>query len=369
MGLESLYGVGGGTISREAQKNLDKAEDLCRKKKPEKAIPFLMKALEDPNNLDAAVQLAFVMPNMDMSLNVLEDTEKKGRAHLLRTLGPDAFDDNGDSVGYFWGLIETRPYMRVLQAIIRVSFEKGDFAKSANTIAETLRLCPGDNMGQRDWMGSVLMKAGRSQDALSFCQAWTEPETMRTGTPPPLGGCKFDPPSQTPLSQERLGGFKYCESSLIYPAALAAFKLWGDCELARQYLKLAAELNPHVLRKILARAEQPAGLNHLPRTPNGPEQGHDYLWLTQDLWMVPDVWAWADGDVAKEAVLKTCSRPGCGRRETTVAQFKCCGACKDAVYCGQECQKKDWKAHKPKCQERRKLKDTIRAMQRPRSTG
>lgn len=90
-----------------------------------------------------------------------------------------------------------------------------------------------------------------------------------------------------------------------------------------------------------------AGLNHLPRTPNGPEQGHDYLWLTQDLWMVPDVWAWADGDVAKEAVLKTCSRPGCGRRETTVAQFKCCGACKDAVYCGQECQKKDWKAHKP----------------------
>lgn len=64
--------------SRFLSHSLDKAEDLCRKKKPEKAIPFLMKALEDPNNLDAAVQLAFVMPNMDMSLNVLEDTEKKG---------------------------------------------------------------------------------------------------------------------------------------------------------------------------------------------------------------------------------------------------------------------------------------------------
>ncbi|KAI0959817.1 hypothetical protein AcW1_004533 [Taiwanofungus camphoratus] len=349
LGVENVLGVGGGAISREAQKNLDKAEDLCRRNKPEKALPFLFKALEDGNNLDAAVQMAFLMPNLDLSMRVLEGAEQRGRAILVSLFGPKSFDDDGEQVGHFWGLIETRPYMRVLQAIVRIAFEKKDYDKSANTIIEMLRLCPGDNMGQRDWLGSVLLKAGRSEQALSFAQAWLAPETVRVGVPPERGGCTFEPPSKEPFTEERYKKLcKFCSAELAYTGALATFKLWGNCELARQYLSIAARNNPHVLLKILAKIEQPRNLNMMPRTFNGPEQAHDYLWLTQDLWMAPDVWAWADGDVdAKGCVLKTCSREGCGKREEKVAGFKRCGACKDAVYCGQECQKEDWKTHKP----------------------
>lgn len=64
--------------------------------------------------------------------------------------------------------------------------------------------------------------------------------------------------------------------------------------------------------------------------------------------MAPDVWAWADSDAeVKSYVLKRCVRAGCDTREVRVAEFKRCGGCKEVVYCGQACQKEDWKAHKP----------------------
>lgn len=54
-----------------------------------------------------------------------------GRAALIRMLGPRTFDDDGGEVGNFWTMIHTRPYMRVLQAMVRIAFEKGDYNKSA----------------------------------------------------------------------------------------------------------------------------------------------------------------------------------------------------------------------------------------------
>jgi hypothetical protein len=61
---------------------------------------------------------------------------------------------------------------------------------------------------------------------------------------------------------------------------------------------------------------------------NGMEDAHDYLWLTQDLWMEDDVWAWANnsGDV-KATILKICSRPECSMKETGATQFQRCSGC------------------------------------------
>ncbi|KAH9844021.1 uncharacterized protein C8Q71DRAFT_25127 [Rhodofomes roseus] len=363
-GGESLMGLGGGLVSAESQKNLTIAEDLCRKKKPEQALPYLLKAMEDPNNLDADVQLSFLQPNYDMSMEVLEAAEKKGRAKLKRVLGPRAFDDNGDRVGTFWTLIETRPYMRVLQAMVRIAFEKGDYNKSANTMIEMLRLSPGDNMGQRQWLGSVLLQAGRHKEALSFAQEWLQLKVRRTDDPPLRGGCTFNAPSSDPIPQadyQRL--LDHCDGELLYTAALAAFKVWGaDSQLARQYLRLGAKNNPAILMRILGRVSRPSGLNNLPRSPNGPEYAHDYCWLTQNLWEEPDVWAWADGDQAKSYILRTCSRGACSRREEQVCEFKRCHACKLAWYCSTECQKGDWRAHKPDCKQHQEVKAMTRAM-------
>lgn len=40
-----------------------------------------------------------------------------------------------------------------------------------------------------------------------------------------------------------------------------------------------------------------------------------------------------------------CARQNCGKR----GHFKQCGRCKMVRYCGQECQRADWSAHKPHC--------------------
>lgn len=54
-----------------------------------------------------------------------------GRVILRRELGDDCFDDDGDAVGRFWGLLQTRPYMRVLQSLVKVYHDSGRFEDSA----------------------------------------------------------------------------------------------------------------------------------------------------------------------------------------------------------------------------------------------
>ncbi|KAG1749288.1 hypothetical protein EDB19DRAFT_1681840 [Suillus lakei] len=343
-GMESKLGVGGGTVSLEAQNNLDRAEDLCRRRKPEKALPFLLKAMEDGNNLDAFA---------------LENAEAKGREGLKQLLGATCFDDGSKEVGKFYSILETRPYMRVLQAQVRLYFEASQFGKSSDTMIEMLRLCPGDNMAQRTWHGSMLLSAGRTAEALSFVKQWLAHNRRQT---PPRGGTIFQTPSSDCLSSEHEQALlKRGDGSMLHTAALACFRLWGDCPVARQYLRLAACANPVILTKILAKLDKPRSLNNNPRGFNSPEEAQDYLWLTQNLWMDPVVWEWANNDMdAKKALLKSCSNVNCNVVEQSVTQFKrlcCMQGTVQAVYCTQECQKSHWKTHKPTCKQQKQLKD------------
>jgi hypothetical protein len=58
--------------------SLEKAEDLCRKRRPLEAIPYLMAVLEEnPNNLDAVIQLAFLRQRPD-AVKMLEKAERTG---------------------------------------------------------------------------------------------------------------------------------------------------------------------------------------------------------------------------------------------------------------------------------------------------
>lgn len=120
-----------------------------------------------------------------------------------------------------------------------------------------LRLCPGDNLGQRGWLGSLLLRAGRTSDALYFSQVWMTPAADR-GELIRHGGTDFAKPSSEVLSVEREAALsEFTKDSLVYTAAYASFKLFGDCPLSRQYLRIAAKLNPIILVKILAQLKPP----------------------------------------------------------------------------------------------------------------
>jgi hypothetical protein len=60
--------------------------------------------------------------------------------------------------------------------------------------------------------------------------------------------------------------------------------------------------------------------------------------------------ATAAADVAARG-LRGCALPGCGKRELHVSQFKKCASCCQVVYCGRDCQEKDWARHKAACKQ------------------
>lgn len=66
-----------------------------------------------------------------------------GRAMLKKSLGTDCFDDDSEYVGNFWGILETRPYMRVLQALAERLYMSKHFNESAyapHFIPQTLNM-------------------------------------------------------------------------------------------------------------------------------------------------------------------------------------------------------------------------------------
>ncbi|KAF9040031.1 hypothetical protein BJ165DRAFT_1351413 [Panaeolus papilionaceus] len=358
-GAEHTEGIGGGLVSEESARNLEIAERLCLRGKPYEAVPYLQEALKDPNNLDAGIQLAFLAPTKDESVNILMEAEERGQIIIKRAVGPNAFKPpaQGGHMGEFWDVLETRPYMRVMQALVRMQYETGRYGKAVDSAIRMLILCPGDNLAVRFWLGSLLLHDNRNEKALSFAQEWIEnPQT-------PTGGVRFKKPHSNILSpEEEAKHLQFGTAQLWYTAALAAFRLKGDhAAQANQYLKVAVTLNPHVLLKILAKVKRPENLNNEARAPNSPQDAHDYLWLSHGLWMEEDVWKWVDENAdVKSVLLKKCSRAECPNVESKVAEYKRCGECHLVSYCGVDCQKQHWKTHKPACKQHAQQKSMAR---------
>ena len=54
-----------------------------------------------------------------------------------------------DCVGHFWGILETRPYMRLRYHHMEGLISMGRYHQAIKNCEELLELCPGDNMGVR----------------------------------------------------------------------------------------------------------------------------------------------------------------------------------------------------------------------------
>ncbi|KAJ7440939.1 hypothetical protein FB451DRAFT_1299348 [Mycena latifolia] len=363
-GAEGKLGIaGGGLMSEESQRSLQIAEDLYWKGKYTDVLPHLLIALKDRNNFDADIQLVYLTSDLSLPVHLLECAEKRARDLLISRLGADCFDDNGPCVGKFGdsGLLLTRPYMRVLQGLVRMCFDAKQYEKAARTIIETLRLNPSDELYQRWWLAPLLIRTGRFADALFFCQVWIHREVEHSFDTPIRGGTSFRAPSDKllpPETEEKYAQRAPCR--MVHSTALAAFRLWGCSPQAAQLLRIAARTNPGILAKIMARRARPTeGKQHAPM--NGPDDAHDYLWTTQDLWMAPDVWNWVNEDsTVRTLILKSCGRPECAAQETEATQFKRCSGCQLVVYCGASCQKTDWKRHKADCNQQVEMKKILK---------
>ncbi|MBI2767025.1 MAG: hypothetical protein HYX53_14085 [Chloroflexi bacterium] len=126
------------------------------------------------------------------------------------TLGEQMFEQG---VGDFWGIEETRPFMRALEGVARTNWDLGEKEAAATYFLEMLRLNPGDNQGARYPLLWVSLERGDHDTVHNLLREYDD------DTAP-----------------------------FLYGAALLAFQEGGDTPAARKALAKATAANPEVVK-------------------------------------------------------------------------------------------------------------------------
>ena len=140
-----------------------------------------------------------------------------------RALGADFFEEN---VGHFWGLLETRPYMRARAALAAILWDMGEREAAVRHYQELLRLNPNDNQGNRQILVGRLLELGRDAEVATLLDRFQDDAS----------------------------------AWMIYARALASFRSEGDSGAARDDLAAALKANPHVPAYLLGRKKPPRTL-------------------------------------------------------------------------------------------------------------
>lgn len=127
-----------------ANAKLDELIDLAYEAESEKEVADLTeKILQiDPENTEALVLLGQLQEDLDKATAYFEKAVQSAE----RKLGKAYFQKNK---GYFWGLIETRPYMRALFGLAECYTEKEEVDKAIAIYLKMIDLNPNDNQGVR----------------------------------------------------------------------------------------------------------------------------------------------------------------------------------------------------------------------------
>lgn len=139
-----------------------------------------------------------------------------------RALGEEVFQKE---VGHFWGMIETRPYMRAREGLAQCLWELGKHKEAMEHYRDILRLNPNDNQGIRYVLASCLLKLGEINALQELLEQYDEPT-----------------------------------ADWLYTGALVAFLQQGDSSEARQRLLQALEHNRHVVLYLLGEKRLPRQL-------------------------------------------------------------------------------------------------------------
>lgn len=135
------------------------------------AVRYARKALKlDPDNLDAEVTVANLT-----SKNPVNYLKKLERIiiHGDKLLQKRGYTGE-DSIGCYWKILETRPYMRVRMEYMMTLKECGMFRKAAAECEEIIRLNENDNMGIRFTLIHLYAFLEEEQKALELLKKYNE---------------------------------------------------------------------------------------------------------------------------------------------------------------------------------------------------
>lgn len=158
---------------RRGESALDTAQDLMYdawdSSSRKQRIALATKALSlSPLCADAYVLLA--QEPAGTAAETLELYRRGNEAGEL-AIGEAAFIED---VGHFWGLLETRPYMRARLGLAMVLRASGAHEEAVGHFVDMLRLNPGDNQGIRYILLIAFLEAGRDADAEALLERYKD---------------------------------------------------------------------------------------------------------------------------------------------------------------------------------------------------
>jgi tetratricopeptide (TPR) repeat protein len=217
-----------GSLPRRASETpLQRAQELIYDAwdapSPRERVRLAREALRiSPDCADAYVLLAEEARDAHEAVDLLRHAVAAGE----RALGKEAFVRE---VGHFWGLIETRPYMRARFDLAQALWAEGRRQEAIANAWDLLRLNPNDNQGVRDVLLAWLFELGDDAHVEKLLRQFPE-DAM---------------------------------ALFAYGRALHAYRTQGNSKQARKLLATALNENPHVPTYLLGKKRLP---RHLPDT-------------------------------------------------------------------------------------------------------
>jgi tetratricopeptide (TPR) repeat protein len=211
-----------GVMAREKASAVDEAQDLMydawEATTKKQRVALAKKAIEI--SADCADAYVLLAEETARSLEEAMDLYRKGVEAGERALGKEVFKEE---VGYFWGLLETRPYMRARLGLAQCMWGAGDREEAIEHYWDMLRLNPNDNQGIRDLLMPSLLELGRDKDAEKLFRQYKEDGMV----------------------------------VWMYSKALLDFRKHGPSPIADKSLKAAMKENKHVPAYLLGRRWMP----------------------------------------------------------------------------------------------------------------
>ncbi len=219
-----LASIGQGAAHYASDEALFRAQDLMYaafEAQGARRVALAREALAiSPDCADAYLLLA---EETASSLEEARELLEQGVAAGERAFGPQPFEEDA---GHFWGILETRPYMRARAALAETLWALDRRAEAVEHQRELLRLNPNDNQGVRYRQAEWLLWLERYKELDELFAAYEDD-----------GAAAF-----------------------VYTKALAGFRREGDSAQTRRLLEEARELNPHVPAYLSGRKRLPKWL-------------------------------------------------------------------------------------------------------------
>lgn len=233
----------------------------------QRQMALVRRALDiSPLCADAYVMLA---ERPSISLAERHDLYERGLKAGELAIGVERFEE---FVGYFWGMLQTRPYMRARAGLAQTLWLEGRYHEAISHYREMLALNPNDNQGLR-----------------YILPAW-------------LLHVKDDSSLENLLNNPRYE--EDADAFMIYTRALFAFRKGGNSEKAKAFAEQAWQSNTHIpagltRRKVIK--DSKTGLY----TTGSEEEAADYLEEYRFAWEeTPSAIQWL-ADVTKELKPRT----------------------------------------------------------------